>query len=77
MPHELRHIAASLAISIKTVQAMLGHAIATLTLDRYGHLFPDDLDGVADRMDDAARASAEVSRTKRGPGVTRLRARPA
>jgi len=60
-PHELRHTAASLAISaganIEAVQAMLGHASATLTLDRYGHLFGDDLDAVADRLDAAARDS--------------------
>ncbi|HSJ19229.1 MAG TPA: tyrosine-type recombinase/integrase [Nocardioidaceae bacterium] len=44
VPHELRHTAASLAISagatVKSVQRMLGHASATLTLDRYGHMFP-------------------------------------
>ncbi len=34
---------------------MLGHASATLTLDRYGHLFPDELDAVAARLDEAAR----------------------
>jgi integrase len=34
---------------------MLGHASAAMTLDRYGHLFGDELDAVADRMD-AARA---------------------
>ena len=49
VPHELRHTAASLAISagasVKGVQRMRGHASATLTLDRYGHLFPDELDG--------------------------------
>ncbi|WP_375480037.1 tyrosine-type recombinase/integrase [uncultured Jatrophihabitans sp.] len=36
-PHELRHTAASLAVStganVKAVQRMLGHASATLTLD--------------------------------------------
>src|SRR5699024_10517321 len=46
--HDLRHTAASLAIRggvhVKTLQRMLGHKTATLTLDRYGHLFPDDLD---------------------------------
>lgn len=70
-PHELRHTAASLAIaagaSIKGVQSMLGHASATLTLDRYGHLFEGELDAVADRLDavadrlDAARSAAGVS----------------
>ncbi|HEV7211922.1 MAG TPA: tyrosine-type recombinase/integrase, partial [Blastococcus sp.] len=59
VPHELRHTAASLAIAaganVKGVQSMLGHASAAMTLDRYGHLFGDELDAVADRMD-AARA---------------------
>jgi integrase len=54
-PHELRHTAASLAVSaganVKAVQAMLGHASAAMTLDVYSGLFGDDLDGVADRMD--------------------------
>ncbi|GEM_PF-2518115 len=30
-----------------------------LTLDRYGHLFPDDLDAVADAFDVAAKATAD------------------
>ncbi len=62
VPHELSHTAASLAIasgaSIKSVQAMLGHASATLTLDRYGHLFDGELDLVADRLDAARSESA-------------------
>jgi integrase len=51
LSHELRHTCASLAIrsrpSIKTVQRLLGHATATMTLDNYGHLYPDELDEVA------------------------------
>lgn len=58
-PHALRHTAASLAIAsgahVKIVQQMLGHKSATMTLDLYGHLFPDQLDEVADRLDAAAR----------------------
>lgn len=54
-PHELRHTAASLAVSaganVKAVQRMLGHASAAMTLDRYADLFDDDLDAVADRLD--------------------------
>ena len=76
VPHELRHTAASLAIaagaSVKGVQAMLGHASATLTLDRYGHLFGDELDAVADRIDVAARAIADFSRTNRGPRMIEI-----
>jgi len=60
-PHMLRHTAASLAIAagadVKVVQQMLGHKSATMTLDLYGHLFPDRLDTVADAMD-AARTLA-------------------
>lgn len=56
--HDLRHTAASLAISaganVKSVQAMLGHASATMTLDTYADLFPDDLDAVAVALDHAA-----------------------
>jgi integrase len=54
-PRKLRHSAASLAIAaganVKAVQKMLGHKSATLTLDRYGHLYADELQGVADRLD--------------------------
>jgi len=39
---------------------MLGHASATLTLDRYGHLFADELDDVAACLDDAMRANDVV-----------------
>lgn len=50
-PHDLRHTAASLAISaganVKAVQRMLGHASASMTLDTYADLFDDDLDYVA------------------------------
>src|SRR5205807_4290745 len=63
-PHELRHTAASLAVSsganVKAVQRLLGHASAAMTLDVYSGLFDDDLDAVADRLDEAAvRARAD------------------
>jgi integrase len=35
--------------SVKAVQAQLGHATASITLDTYGHLFPDELEALADR----------------------------
>ncbi|WP_134661658.1 MULTISPECIES: site-specific integrase [unclassified Amycolatopsis] len=54
-PHKLRHTAASLAIAagadVKVVQQMLGHADASMTLNIYGHLWPDRLDEVADALD--------------------------
>ncbi|RIU38540.1 tyrosine-type recombinase/integrase [Mycobacteroides abscessus] len=61
--HDLRHTAASLAISaganVKAVQTMLGHKSAALTLDTYADLFPDDLEAVADALDAAVRAIRE------------------
>lgn len=60
-PHKLRHTAASLAIAsganVKDVQTMLGHKSAAMTLDVYGHLWPEGLHQVAGRLD-AARAAA-------------------
>jgi hypothetical protein len=36
---------------------MLGHGSATMMLDLYGHLFPDQLDEVAEAMEAARRSS--------------------
>lgn len=60
--HDLRHTAASLAIScganIKAVQRMLGHKHASMTLDIYGHLYTDDLEDLADRLEERIRGAA-------------------
>jgi integrase len=52
--HDLRHTAASLAISaganVKVIQRMLGHASATMTLDVYADLFDGDFTAVADKL---------------------------
>jgi len=57
--HDVRHTAASLAISaganVSAVQRMLGHAAATMTLDTYAELFDDVLDAVAVALNDARR----------------------
>jgi integrase len=70
-PHDLRHSAASLAVSaganVKAIQRMLGHARASMTLDVYADLFDDDLDDVADSLDAAIKSAAAVP----------LRSRPA
>ncbi|GAA1944883.1 site-specific integrase [Microbacterium deminutum] len=59
--HDLRHTAASLAISsganVKAVQRMLGHASAAMTLDVHADLFDDDLDTVSASLN-AARAAS-------------------
>ncbi len=81
-PHELRHTAASLAIAsganVKVVQQMLGHKSATMTLDLYGHLFGDQLDEVAERMDAAATvARGLLADSLRTECLIRPLARPA
>jgi integrase len=62
-PHELRHTCASLAIAaganVKALQTLLGHASAVMTLDRYGHLFSDDLTKVAEALNNAALAASD------------------
>ena len=54
---------------------MLGHASRAMTLDRNAHLFEDELDAVADRLHEAARAprvpptcpEVKVPQAGRGP----------
>jgi integrase len=71
VPHDLRHTAASLAISagasVKAVQQMLGHSSAQITLDRYSHLYEDDLEELTDSMD--ARYGAAQVPPKPASGV--------
>lgn len=61
-PHELRHTAASLAVSagasVLALQRMLGHDKPSTTLDFYSDLFDEDLDLVADRLGDLREKSA-------------------
>ena len=68
---QVRHQAASLAVSVranvKAVQRMLGHAKASMTLDTYADLFDEDLDEVADRLNDAIRVTADALRTAQVP----------
>jgi integrase len=76
--YDLRHTAASLMIregaSVKAVQKQLGHATASITLDVYGHLFPDELDALAGRLERArTEALTDLARTQHGPAVVRLR----
>jgi integrase len=71
--HDLRHTAASLMIAsgagVKVVQQQLGHRTATLTLDRYAHLFPSELDALSTALDGLrARTPADSLRTRGGSG---------
>jgi len=75
--YDLRHTCASLLIaqgaSVKAVQAQLGHATASITLDTYGHLFPSELEALGDRLEQArAAALANRARTQHGPEVVAL-----
>lgn len=78
--HVMRHTCASLLAAagapIKAIQAQLGHSPAQMTLNRYSHLYPDDLDALATHLD-AARSRADLSRrlseTGHGRGRTRER----
>jgi integrase len=79
--YDLRHPAASLLIregaSVKAVQKQLGCATASITLDTYGHLFPDELDALAGRLEDlhdrALAARAAELWPHGGPDVVPLR----
>ncbi|GAA2749169.1 site-specific integrase [Amnibacterium kyonggiense] len=70
-PHELRHTAASLAVSaganVKAVQRMLGHASAAVTLDVYADLFDDDLASVATVLDQRAMQTNVANLLPRRP----------
>jgi integrase len=79
--YDLRHTCASLLIregaTVKAVQAQLGHATASITLDTYGHLFPDELDQLAGRLEAARAVALEARRATRvwphgGPTVVPL-----
>ncbi|CAN5808031.1 site-specific integrase [soil metagenome] len=78
--HDLRHTCASLLIAQgahpKAIQVHLGHSSISVTMDRYGHLFPSDMDALAADLD-AVRSSAlaDQMRTKDGPEVIELGAR--
>ena len=62
--YDLRHTAASLMIrqgaSVKAVQRQLGHATASITLDTYGHLCPDELEALASPGTDPARTNGRA-----------------
>jgi integrase len=65
----LRHTYASLLIaqgaSVEAVQTQLGHATAGITVDTYGHLFPSELESLADRLEQVRTAAL----ANRGPSA--------
>jgi integrase len=54
--HKLRHSFVSLWVAaeanVKEVSVRAGHSSVSFTLDRYGHLYEDRSDDLADRLDD-------------------------
>ena len=71
--HQLRHFYASLLIhsgqSVKAIQEYLGHQSAVLTLDTYGHLWPQGEDLARGAVDEAFLGLAHGSRTKTEPST--------
>ncbi|MEO6121226.1 MAG: tyrosine-type recombinase/integrase, partial [Acidimicrobiales bacterium] len=69
--HDLRHFYASLLIhhgeSVKVVQARLGHANASETLDTYSHIWPDSEDQTRLAVDSVLGARADTVRTATAP----------
>jgi integrase len=64
-PHDLRHVYASLQIEQgvqpKRLQALMGHSTLKLTMDLYGHLWPDQAaDQLAANVENVLRGSASV-----------------
>ena len=55
--HDLRHTCASLSIAAgahpKLISARLGHSTVSMTLDRYGHLFPSMEEALGEALDAA------------------------
>jgi len=66
-PHDLRHTAASLAVSaggnVLALARMLGHEDPSLTLKVYADLFDTDLDALADVLTQARLAALEQPST--------------
>jgi integrase len=68
--HDLRHTSAALAIAAgahpKAIQTRLGHKTIAITLDLYGHLFPELDEAIADAfgasfIDASARRASELA----------------
>ena len=72
-PHDLRHAAASLAVSaganVLAVSRMLGHKDPSVTLRIYADLFDSDLDAVAVNLD--AKIADSVQSVSKAPADRR------
>ena len=74
--HDLRHTAVALAIvngaHPKAIQERMGHSSITVTLDRYGHLFPSLGVAVADGLEETCQAAVTAAQSS-GATVSELR----
>jgi integrase len=74
--HDLRHTAAALLIANgehpKAISERLGHSSIAITMDRYGHLFPDHEDEIIKRLDETFRTAASAPVAPLG-GVAAIR----
>ncbi|MGI8514623.1 MAG: tyrosine-type recombinase/integrase [Acidimicrobiia bacterium] len=70
--HDLRHTCASLLISQgahpKAVQVHLGHSSISVTMDRYGHLFPSDMEALAEALNGIRSDAVNSLHTAPDPG---------
>jgi integrase len=70
--HDLRHTYAALMIAVgahpKYLQAQMGHSSIRVTLDLYGHLFPDANRGVLESLD--ALTAPSTPHRQAGPKIT-------
>lgn len=66
--HDLRHTAVALAIARgahpKAIQARMGHSTVQMTLDRYGHLFPELDEKIAMGLDETFRTALAAAGAK-------------
>jgi integrase len=65
--HDLRHSSVALAIAAgahpKAIQARMGHSSINVTLDRYGHLFPELDEAIAAAFGESLKAARASSST--------------
>lgn len=79
--HDLRHTCAALCIALgahpKAIQERLGHSSITVTLDRYGHLFPKLDEALTHRLDTLRQEAVDhLAVAPPVPAVGQLRALP-
>ncbi len=67
--HDLRHTYAALQIAAganpKYLQRQMGHASIQTTLDKYGHLYPDEHGEQVARLDSVTFSNVSLTQEKR------------